>query len=633
MNIYTYDFELQTMTTVLLNCFSDIVVKRFNVHKQARDQIKTRVVYAPKQRVLLDLLDKDQNIQLPVVSVHIGGIARDESRVFNKIIGTYHPIVNTSSSYNERGPQPIDVTYNVSIMTRYQQDMDQILSHLLPYVNPYFVVSWRTPNRPDFEIRSNVFWNGNVNIQYPVEAAATQIARVVADLTFTFKGWLFQTPQEIENIYTFHTNVSKVTNVTNLNNNIIPEEYSIEGTRSFVYESIPRPRVIEPPYTNIREIQQFEIWGTGFHKTTNVYLSGYPLLTKSRLHNPFFSVPSLSAENPSFSAVKLEPSEWSFSGPDSIMFTMPSANELGFVDVILENLAGYGKLTQNVKVNTFNPYFSSSPEYSTYVPYQVPYLSGIKVLPPVESKYAWPFEFSGYWTDVPVLSVGVVLYTGPYTYKSGIAANLSAVLFPGDFEGFTDSYGAIHQYRYAHPNQIDLKVPYYYNNVLTDKTILYYNGILINGTTILYNTRVTNPDIPLGMTLAANMSGVYAFEQGEDPSIWYTNLSAVISWQPSPIGKYWYSSTDTDWYALSSWYVDSDKLSAAAVLPLSTTRVVVLSGGLTPYVDLDDSRWVEPQSIYAPNVGITFYSAQSATVTTNITGAPVTYLNNSNFGP
>ena len=84
MNLYTYDFEVQTMSNMFINAFSDITVKRLNVHKEARDEIKTRVVYAPKQRVLNDLLNKDQNLQLPVVSVSIGSVARDENRVSNR---------------------------------------------------------------------------------------------------------------------------------------------------------------------------------------------------------------------------------------------------------------------------------------------------------------------------------------------------------------------------------------------------------------------------------------------------------------------------------------------------------------------------------------------------------------------
>ena len=209
MNIYTYDHELITMTNQFLNSMSDIVIKRFNVHKEARDQIKVRIVYAPKQRVLADLLDRDQNLQLPVMSVQINGISRDTERVANKILGTFHTPQYSTSSLHERTPLPVDVKYNVSIMTRYQEDMDQIISHLIPYINPYFVVSWRTPNRKDHETRSKVFWDGNVAIQYPTDLNATTVARVVAELSFTFKGWVFQSlPDSVENIHVIETNLT-----------------------------------------------------------------------------------------------------------------------------------------------------------------------------------------------------------------------------------------------------------------------------------------------------------------------------------------------------------------------------------------------------------------------------------------
>ncbi len=378
---YTFDFELQTMSTMFLNSMSDIMIKRFNVHKESRDQIKTRIVYAPKQRVLADLSDKDQNLQLPVISCYIGGIARDQGRVFNKILGTFHTPPQSTSSINEKGTLPIDVTYNVSIMTRYQQDMDQILSHILPYVNPYFTVSWRTPSRPDFEIRSNVFWNGNVNIQYPYDIAATQVARVVADLSFTFKGWLFQNPDEIGNTLTFNTAFTN--NIAN-----IPIEYLLESSISESTDNVdyvtysaapPEPKVIEPYYSYVGTFQQFNVWGSGFERIENVYLSGAPLSSISTTQNPFSASSTLSADYPSFFAVKLLSSEWSFDRENFMTFVMPSANIPGKLDIIVENPVSYGKLIGNVKVNSFNPFPVGSHEYNSFVPYQMPYLSGIDI--------------------------------------------------------------------------------------------------------------------------------------------------------------------------------------------------------------------------------------------------------------
>ena len=366
------------MTTMLMNCFSDIIIKRFNVNRDPRDQIKTRVVYAPKQRVLNDLLDKDQNLQLPVISVQIGGITRDENRVFNKLLGTFHHPANTTYSLNEKGPQPIDVTYNLSIMTRYQQDMDQILSHLLPYINPYFVVSWRTPQRPDFEIRSNVVWNGQANVQYPVELNANQVARVVADLSFVFKGWLFQNQTKHENIFTFDSTFNAVASrlefLDALDIDIQTKDRIIQ------VEAPPQPKVIIPDHTRINTNQQFNVWGRGFNGITNIYLSGAPVSSISTLQNPFGLNVSLSSTNPPFSGYKLDADKWSVDLEDnSLTFVTPFMSSTGNVDLILENEGGYNLLTRSVRINNFNPFKANTPEYNNFVPYQMPYLSGIAV--------------------------------------------------------------------------------------------------------------------------------------------------------------------------------------------------------------------------------------------------------------
>ena len=374
MNVYTYDFELQTMTTMLMNCFSDIVIKRFNANKESRDQIKTRVVYAPKQRVLADLLDKDQNLQLPVMSVQIGGIARDENRTFNKLIGHFYTPSNSTASINEKGPQPIDVTYNISIMTRYQQDMDQILSHLLPYVNPYFVVSWRTPQRPDLEIRSLVTWNGSVNINYPVELNATQVAKVVADLSFTFKGWLFQNKSEHEKIFTIDTNF-----IPTLDTNLTRAEIEEIADTVTYYGTPPQPKIIYPTAAEAGSLTEVSVWGSGFKDVKNVYLSGS--ISSATSQNPFALNRKLSADYPAFMGVKLLTSTWTSDSWDMLTFVTPRSVQLGFVDVIIENEGGYGKLTSYARVNQFNPFEEGTEAYTTYIPYQVPYLSGLKIVP------------------------------------------------------------------------------------------------------------------------------------------------------------------------------------------------------------------------------------------------------------
>ena len=504
MNLYTYDFEVQTMSNMFINAFSDITVKRLNVHKEARDEIKTRVVYAPKQRILNDLLNRDQNLQLPVVSVSIGSVARDENRVSNKILGTYHisSLTNNKSTL-EKTPIPIDITYNVSIMTRYQQDMDQILSHILPYVNPYFVISWRTPSRPDFEIRSNVYWDGNVNVQYPTEVNSSQLARVVADLSFTFKGWIFQRAEEVSNIYTFDTTMISVPDV-NRPLDTSYKELSASVDRNVYSVVPPKPRFIAPDQVRFNTRQQFETWGSGYETITNVYLSGAPLYYLSTLCDPFSSFTELSAANPPFFGCRLNRgTEWSSDNVSYMTFVMPSANIKGRLDLIVENIRGYGRLTEYVRRDEHNPFPETHPLHDSFVSYQVPYLNGIEVY-----GINHPYSFGNYWTNFQQPKVGDVLY-------ASVSADLIVSSISEEISGYaiaTNNTGVITNFvQIIHSNSLSLSGVKYY-----------YDGNLSNGTTILYPLSNTN-------VFVNGLSGIWDVD-GDTVTDRWKITNGVISW-------------------------------------------------------------------------------------------------------
>lgn len=385
-NQYTFDFEIQTMVTMFMNALRDIIIKRFDEGKTSQDRIKVRFVYAPKQRVLMDLLDKDQNLTLPVVACYITSLSRDINRVFNKITGTYNSVAGGGSVTNEKSPLPIDLGLTVSVLTRYQEDMDQILSHIIPYINPYFVVSWRTPGRQDHEIRSSVFWDGNAQISYPYDINATVVARVAADLTFTFKGWLFQSkPTEqigvIHNIHSYYNNniYTKIPNEFLLTS----DQKELSGLQDYFLMSgvPPQPKTIEPYTMKANTSQAFFVYGEGFSQITNVYLSGNPVNSISTLQNPFSASSELSANYSSFYGYKLDESSWKYNKDNFLMFVTPlSVSVSGKMDLIVEGPAGYGSLTSSVKINNFNPFDEHLSEYNNYIPYQVPYLSGIIVV-------------------------------------------------------------------------------------------------------------------------------------------------------------------------------------------------------------------------------------------------------------
>ena len=218
MKNYTFNFEIQTLMEQFVAAFNDVIVKRYDNTKTLINPLsgnKVLYVYAPKQRVFNALNNPAPGgLTVPVISVSIASISRDNQRVFNKNEGfniNYDPKINSEKLFKKiPQPVPINIGVNMTIVTKYQNDMEQIISNFVPYCDPYIVISWKLPSltasRIPYEIRSEVLWSGNLNMQYPIELGPTQPFRVTADTSFTIKGWLFKKMDEYyKKIYTINS--------------------------------------------------------------------------------------------------------------------------------------------------------------------------------------------------------------------------------------------------------------------------------------------------------------------------------------------------------------------------------------------------------------------------------------------
>lgn len=214
-----YYFEIKDMLAQFVTAFDNIVIKRYNVNRKAEDRLSVRSVYSPKQRVLYDIVNTAQTMTLPAVSINIGGISRDNNRVFNKLDSTNYTQGSNLQSQGYKAPVPVNIAINMSIITRYQTDMDQILSNFIPYTNPYIIIAWKVPDAFNLpatqEIRCEVLWDGDVSIEYPVDLNGQQKPRVVADTAFTIKGWIFkEVTDAVDNIYYVDYNLAPENKIT-----------------------------------------------------------------------------------------------------------------------------------------------------------------------------------------------------------------------------------------------------------------------------------------------------------------------------------------------------------------------------------------------------------------------------------
>ena len=194
MKNYTVNWELKDLIVQFMSALDDSIIKRYDENKDIEKEVSVRYVYAPKSRLIHWLVNKQQHITLPVASVSITGISRDTSRVFNKIDGPIY--LNVDEIQEPLQPVPVDINVSLSMLAKYQNDMDQMVSNFVPYFDPYIMLSWKHPS-VDRELRSEAIWDGNLNFNYPTDIQASDAYRVTVDTSFVIKGWMFKKTPEV----------------------------------------------------------------------------------------------------------------------------------------------------------------------------------------------------------------------------------------------------------------------------------------------------------------------------------------------------------------------------------------------------------------------------------------------------
>ncbi len=381
MKSWTYNKEIQTLVEQFAGAFNDILIKRFDKTKKIEeDSFKVKFVYAPKQRVLESLrTPAPGGITVPAIAININGIQRDQTRIFNKT-GGFNIDARSISGENDyfirniRQPVPINIGINMSIVTKFQTDMDQILSNFIPYCDPYIIISWIMPvsYNNNYEIRTEILWSGTVNVTYPTDIGANQSYRITADTTFTIKGWLFKSNQyneTLKKIYYIDTDYVPVLDDDVMSCDLITD---LDEYESYTVNLSARPQL-----ECLRPLQINKNFAEGYHYEKLIYISGQHLsFTRAvyisasnntifpeppSLFSPFQGISSLEPYYPSFLGYAL--SSYEILDDNTLMLSLPfsSIENTGNLDIIIENEAGYGSFIADTSAR----YISYSKPLST----------------------------------------------------------------------------------------------------------------------------------------------------------------------------------------------------------------------------------------------------------------------------
>lgn len=75
-SVYEYNFEIETILQQFISIIDNAIVMRYSVNKETNNReldevIKPGYILGTKQRVMLDIINKAKNYELPIVIINL----------------------------------------------------------------------------------------------------------------------------------------------------------------------------------------------------------------------------------------------------------------------------------------------------------------------------------------------------------------------------------------------------------------------------------------------------------------------------------------------------------------------------------------------------------------------------------
>lgn len=191
MKYRSFNKELQTAVTSMLDTLNDVTIDRRDPKNNIQKLINVPCVYGNSSRVFKSQQNPNKIVELPIMCLSMKGLNRDTSRVFAINDYIIQQDGTSNINYKLKMPQPINISFNLEIIAKFQEDIDQIISNFTVWFCPDIFVISPHPADNNIKLRNQIIWNGSIDIQYPEEARKDEPTRIIANTSFTFKTWLF----------------------------------------------------------------------------------------------------------------------------------------------------------------------------------------------------------------------------------------------------------------------------------------------------------------------------------------------------------------------------------------------------------------------------------------------------------
>lgn len=178
--------------------FNDIKITRDDNTDTTVQTLKVPVNYGPREK-FISRLEQDPNltapaITLPRISFEITGMQYNPSRKLAPYT-TYDLAQPNSSAKSVFTAMPYDISFQLTIMTKYAEDGTKIVEQILPFFTPDFTPSVKLVDDLDIILDIPIVLNG-VQHEDIYEGSFEERRVLTWTLDFTVKGYYFGPVQD-----------------------------------------------------------------------------------------------------------------------------------------------------------------------------------------------------------------------------------------------------------------------------------------------------------------------------------------------------------------------------------------------------------------------------------------------------
>ena len=210
MEVRSYNAELGLAHLQFKHVFSNIVIERTKRNGE-KSHIHVECVNGQRSRILKNWENAEKRAQmtLPLIAISRTGYARNAERLNNLHNEVKREISSKKRIYDLMTPVPIDISYEVSIVAKYQEDIDQIASNFMLMFNNDGYLNLMHPKFEGLQLKNQIIMGDQVTEEHPEDIDGTQDDLFTDTFSFTFKTYLFggqqkatRAPQQIISSYT-----------------------------------------------------------------------------------------------------------------------------------------------------------------------------------------------------------------------------------------------------------------------------------------------------------------------------------------------------------------------------------------------------------------------------------------------